>query len=367
MKPTLLLLFTLLLFNTQAAHMMGGYITTQHLTDSTYRIRITIYRDCNSNTQFDGVPGASTPLVVGIYDTIAHNIVSVLHLTSPVVTSISDSFHLGCPGNYCIEQGVYETEITLPGNSTYMVIHQRCCLTAAITSILNTDDSGFALSGLVHANQANSGPLVLLPPLPVIKINDTLVYKNWYTDPDGDSLRFELGEIFSGGSATNPIPDPPTAPPFAYNVWVTGFSAQAPFGNDPVFLDSLTGELRLTPHTKGVYPLNIIINEYRNGSLIGQSPFYSSITVTDCISDVEDVPRDMPGLYPNPTAEVLHLTADVGPLAAVIVYNTVGEAMYTSHTANQSDILTALWPVGMYLVKIIYADNSYTTYRIIKK
>lgn len=369
MKNTLLFLFfNFLLLNAHSTHLMGWYIGSEPINDTTYRIKVYVWRDCNSSTPFDGAPGAVSDLVLGVFQLQSQTAVTTMSLVNPAITSASDSFLLNCPGNYCIEQAVYETEISLPTSDDYLLVYERCCLTGAITNIFNAGDYGFTMSTQIHGNLPNSSPVALKPVQQVAPINQELVYKNWCADPDGDSLRFELGEIITGGSAINPVPNPPQAPVDSFLAWTPGYSAFTPFGNDTVFLDSITGELRVTPHTQGVFLLNIIAKEYRNDTLIGKNSFYMSITVSDCqYNGLTKSETEFINLYPNPVTDVLQINTGWIQPADIFVFDPLGRCAYKKSISGPISINTEDWAKGIYLVRITGANNTFRYYKVVKE
>lgn len=65
--------------------------------------------------------------------------------------------------------------------------------------------------------------------------------------------------------------------------WLPGFSATSAIpGSPPLTINQQTGELRVTPSTIGLYVFSVLVEEYRNGQLIGAVRRDYQLFVVDC-------------------------------------------------------------------------------------
>jgi hypothetical protein len=55
-KHLTLALFLCLSLAASATHIVGGFISYTFISGTTYEIKLTVYRDCNSTAVFDGTP-----------------------------------------------------------------------------------------------------------------------------------------------------------------------------------------------------------------------------------------------------------------------------------------------------------------------
>lgn len=252
-----------------STHIVGGDIFYDSIGNNQYRITIELYRDCNSSTGFDDPLDYTVFLAHGaVYSTFTIDYFAV----DPLVP-IPDPCVL-VPSDVCIERAIYIDTIILPFNgSGYTVSYQRCCWADDILNIAYPGDNGLTLttfipgsSTLDHMNQC--ARFTQLPPL-VLCSNRTINVDYSATDPDNDSLIYELISPFSGGDPVNTVPNPESAPPYSYLTWNPGYTPMQPFGTGSVVsLDPLTGIIEITPQNEGEFIAAVNAKEYRNGVLI---------------------------------------------------------------------------------------------------
>ena len=270
-------------------HLIGGEISYECVGDNTYVITLEIYRDCNSaGADFDEFA------VIGLFNE-NNEFLSTSFAPYPEVEQLpieTGNPCLSAPPDICVEQGITTVEITVPDASQgYYVVYQRCCRNATIQNLIEPSTQGNTLQAYIPPGdvaECNSSPQFdNYPPL-VLCTNDELEFDHSATDPDGDSLSYELCTPFTGGSQAVPAPNPPTAPPYDEVVWDGGFSATNPLGaNPPMSLDPVTGLLEVTPTQQGQYVVGVCVNEWRDGQLISTNRRDFQFNVTVCIQDVE--------------------------------------------------------------------------------
>ncbi len=279
-----------------ATHIVGGYISYRFISGTTYEIKLTIYRDCNSTTPFDGTPGATTSAIVGLFDTNG-NLITTYPLTDPLITSIdppNDNPCLQITSPACVEQGVYTETITLPsGTAGYTLVHERCCRNGTITNVFDPGSEGAVYSAAIPPTNTyqNTSPVFNnLPPL-FICLNSPLVFNYSATDADGDVLTYSLCTPYSGGNTTNPAPDPPVGPPFNNINWQSPYSLNNLLGGTPALaIDNTTGVLTAKPNTVGQFVFGVCVSEYRNGALLGTYLRDYQVNVTECNIPIASIP-----------------------------------------------------------------------------
>jgi PKD repeat protein len=299
------LIFTTLLLvvfsGIHATHIVGGFVSYSHVpgTTSTYNIRLTVYRDCNSPTPFDGFPLSDGTIItprIFIYDN--NGILDqTIELQVPDVNSIGPPIDNPCLTNtsgVCVEEGVYEATVVLSSASQgYTLAYVRCCRNGSITNLFLPGEQGGTYSAYVpptNSYQNNSPVFTRFPPT-FICVNAPLKFDHSATDADGDVLVYSLCAPKVGGSSTVPDPNPPTqGPPFSEVDWEAGYSAANPLGNNSLAIDANTGFLTGTPNAQGQFVVGVCVSEYRNGTLIATYVRDFQFNVTQCNIPIASIP-----------------------------------------------------------------------------
>jgi gliding motility-associated-like protein len=278
-----------------AEHLVGGEIWYDYLGNNRYRVTLRIYRDCNSSgatldpqaaiTAFDGATG--------------QQVANFSFLKGPTIglPASTGSPCLGAPPNICTEYADYVQVVVLPPRTNgYVLSHQRCCRNSTIDNLQNPSQWGNTFTVRIPPNggNGNSSPrFSSIPPI-VLCNQENLAITSGATDPDGDSLHYELCQLLHGGGQTNgsncltcPAPDPAAAPPYA-NVSFLGpqsFSAPIP-GTPGISVNNSTGMLSGYLTTTGQYSIGICVSEYRNGVLLSTVSRDYQFNVTACDPNV---------------------------------------------------------------------------------
>ncbi len=285
-KLSILCFFLATFFGASATHIVGGSISYELISGNEYKIKLEVLRDCfggNPNAYFDN------PAAIGIFD---QNDTLVQQLLVPL-TGIDDTISLNVqnsvcsfPASICIHRTIYEVTAILPLNMDgYTLAYQRCCRTGSLVNVVNSLESGMTFFTTLDLEQENTSP-IFNSDIPFAVFSETaFVYDGSATDPDGDSLVYELASPFLGASAEFPLPQPPNAPPYApLNFILPTYSVNNMLGgNYPLTINSITGEMVAIPPYLGVFQIGYKVNEYRNGTLIGttQREFIFYVTAFD--------------------------------------------------------------------------------------
>ncbi|MEX1002465.1 MAG: PKD domain-containing protein [Crocinitomicaceae bacterium] len=296
--PLFLLFFTLLIHSSSlATHVVGGGITYDQLENNNYLITVKLYRDCSPGTAqlpgnvnlncrrgFDG----STPAG---YGNPVLPLVSVTQINPDIPACAFD------PG-ICVEEAIYQDIINIPpGAGGYHLYYTICCRNGTITNIDNplaAQETFYAYipDNSIHPN--NSSPyFVDMPPVYVCAgqpldlsfaandiNNDSLVY-SFYTPYDGQN---NGGITFNAGNPPDNINISPI-------IWEAGFGATDPLDATPGLTPGLTidnnGYITGTPPAPGQYVVGVMVDEYRDGVLIGRVTRDFQFNVINCPPPVQ--------------------------------------------------------------------------------
>lgn len=257
MKKIFFFLFSIfIVFSSNATHLMGGQITASYLssdsTGSHYIFELTAYRDTI------GIPmGVSAVFDVESYDTSNGTWNSLQTYTVTYDTSSGNL--LPTVTVYGVEVYSFLDTITLPGNGYYSISWSECCRNAAIVNMYSPLSENLHLTTYLTVDNLNpnSSPTFLTPPVAYLPHDTIWQYNPLPFDPDGDSLVWSL-----------------VTPLHTSSVQVSGYeylSDSLYSDTTGVFtLDSITGSISWDPRILGNFAASLIIEEFRNGSKIGE-------------------------------------------------------------------------------------------------
>ncbi|MCB0430280.1 MAG: gliding motility-associated C-terminal domain-containing protein [Flavobacteriales bacterium] len=286
LKCVLLFLGLGLGFRASATHIVGGELNYDCLGNDQYKISLTVYRDC-----YNGVPDFDNPAAVGIFNA-NNNLVQTLWIPFVSKTLLTPEAPDPCvvvPGNVCYERTTYTATVTLPPiPGGYQLSYQRCCRNQTIVNLVNPSNVGATYTANIpdiSKGVCNANPIINeWPPVFICRGFD-LVYDHSATDPDGDSLVYELCNPFTSGS--NPAePQPPNNPPYTSVPWKAPYGLSNLMGGTPVTIDPVTGLLTGTPNTVGQFVVGVCVKEYRNGVYLGETKRDFQFNVLQCERDV---------------------------------------------------------------------------------
>lgn len=370
MRILLTLLALLSFYLGHSNHLLGGYIAYKHIAGTTYQVQLTLYRDCNSTTPFDGAVGSASPFAsVGIFS--GTDLIEERRLTNPAVAYVQGDTALPCTtaGQVCREIGVYTDTITLPSaNVNYTLIYERCCLPGNVNNVVEPYNQGSMFTATIPANSNNNSPSINLNLARYIRLHQTTSIANWCTDVDGDSLAFKLSTPLSAGSNTMPAPTPPMGPPYSPVSYSAGYSATQPFGQaSTCSVNSAFGQIQIVPQGIGVFLMNISVSEYRNSTLLAEYPILLTFSVLDCNADtsivipvdtnatsIDDMYSDTYiALYPNPASDAVSIQYN-GTAQHAYLYDIKGMKLQEVELGNGQALLKQLsaYAPGIYYVQI---------------
>lgn len=292
-----LFLFVVIMLSAQVAeatHLVGGYLTYRFLgsngTQTQYRVTLYVYRDCIKDGTDDEVP-FDDEITLCIYNSnrsyFSNRTVSI---TSK--RKVDPVGNTNCPEvkTACLDQGIYETTITVPNTTTgYHIKWERCCRNTQ--NNLRDDNTGTPYQGQTYygfipaSSLKNSAPVFQDVPVPFICARDTTVIRFRALDQDGDSLSYRFVTPWQGASGSTPILEdcPSTMTSFDDVEYVTGFNASRPFGATGVAqIDAFNGLTTYYAPAVGRYAVCIEVTEWRNGVKISTVRLDLQVLVINC-------------------------------------------------------------------------------------
>ena len=266
--------------STFATHVVGGSLTYEQLSGSTYRVTLKLYRDCK--------PGAAAfpnPVTITIRKNngTAHASVNIPFTTASIVPPNIDTCAVN-PG-ICLEEAIYTTIVTglPPGNGGYHMYYQYCCRNSTLLNIVNPLAAGETWYARIPENASvisNSSPKWVNPPPVFVCQGNNMSVNHSATDADGDSLAYSLYTPYTDQAITYPgnVFTTPTV------TWSGTYGANNPL--DPATPNSLTispsGIINGVPPSLGQFVAGIRCEEWRNGVKIGEILRDFQFNVVNC-------------------------------------------------------------------------------------
>jgi len=258
-------------YQANASHAMGADLTYECLGGNTYKVRFSFYRDCI------GIP-APANVYISVRSASCNQNLGVtanpIPGTGQQVTYLCPTATSTCNGGTFtgIQEWVYEGIITLPMQCTdWQFSYSLCCRNAAITTITNPGSNTFYIYANLNnvASTCNSSPVFSNKPVPFACLGQQLCFNHGAVDADGDSLVYSL---------VNPKQTATT------NVSYIGpYSATTPLNSSPAIqFNTATGDICFTPQQLQVTVMAVLVQEYRNGVLIGSVVRDIQVTVLNC-------------------------------------------------------------------------------------
>lgn len=287
MKSIFLLLLVALTFHSfesLASHIVGGEITYRHLNGNEYRIKMSLYVDC-----LHGNPIAilqDEVVTISVYNDQKQLLDTFhIHRTGPVHLKDTKYNCILPSTDICVDIYTYEKMVTLPASSSGLIlVFQRCCRNHIISNMVQSENIGASFWTRIppiHEVGPNSSPVFDSLPPNFLCNSKKLLFSHTATDPDGDSLVYELCTPFDGGSPSNPIPQPAAPPPYPLITWKSPFSEKNMIPGN-ISIDAQSGQLQVLPIKDGQYVVGICVKEYRKGKLIGVTRRDYQFNVLQC-------------------------------------------------------------------------------------
>lgn len=343
----LFLLVNLFSISLKASHITGGSMTYECLGNNQYKVKMTLFRDCNSNTSTMAFPPFDNPANFTVHSTDTTtafpNPTIAVPYNASLGGSIDHSFN-GCflPPIICYDSTFYEFTVTLPYDSSgYHIAYQRCCRDNSIANLSNSGQTGMTLSVFI-SNEAqltcNNSPIFSAPSKMLICANVPLSLDFGATDADGDSLVYSLCSPFIGATPFNPMPTITSPPPFSTVSYAGNFSANQPFSGN-ISINAQTGMITGMANTFGYYVMAVCVDEYRNGVWMSRITKDILMIVTNCLPLINANIRED---YINQNGEYVINTCDT----VVTIINESGQPQFINDYSwkfvfSQTNIFTS--------------------------
>ncbi|MFN8298744.1 MAG: gliding motility-associated C-terminal domain-containing protein [Chitinophagales bacterium] len=277
MLPVLLFAAGLFSFNqASASHIMGSDISYRCLGGNTYEVSVTIYRDCSGIAVPTSIPvevssSCGTQTVTCPLD----NSLSGQEVSQLCPTAVSTCQGGSLPG---VEVYVYVGQVTIqPNCGLYTFSYSDCCRNPD-NNLVNPTSAGFSVTATLNSNLVNcdNAPAFTSLPVPYFCLGQQVNYSHGAIDDDGDSLVYTL---------IPPVDD--FGAPVAYT---GGYSATNPLPTSGGFnFDAQTGQMTFVSTQQGVYVVDVLVQEYRNGVLIGSTMRDIQIVIINCTNNSPSV------------------------------------------------------------------------------
>ncbi|MCP4442996.1 MAG: T9SS type A sorting domain-containing protein [Aureispira sp.] len=245
------LLLSLGLFQANATHFAAGDLSYTCLGSNQYEIVLKVYTDCS------GINPPSQAIINRSSATCATSGTFVLPTISQnQVGTICPSVPTSCNGGTApgYLETIYRGVVTLPaGCPDLLLTYNQCCRNNAITNIVSPGSESYYIDAMVNTSLCNSSPEFANMPALFACANTLTSITHGTIETDGDSLVYSLANPLGG-----------TGAPIA---WTTGATPFVLTGG--LNFNSATGQMTFTANGLQVPVLDIIVEEYRNGTLIG--------------------------------------------------------------------------------------------------
>ncbi len=258
--------------STYASHAAGGNLTYCHGVGNNYTINFTLYRDCA------GI-AAPTSITVQISSVTCGQSYS---LTLTPVQGTGQEITHPCTGTFSTCQGgsepgiqkwEYAGNFAFPAQCTdWTISTQVQARNTAITTLQNPGGTYLYIdANLNNSTVDNCSPQFSVDPIVFVCIGQPFVYNNGAIDADGDSLVYSF-----------------IIPRHAANVDVTyapGYSLLNPISSNPaISIDPVNGDIIFNATAQEIGVIAVLIQEYRNGVLIGTVMRDIQIYTVPCVN-----------------------------------------------------------------------------------
>ncbi len=229
----------------RADHYSGGSITYTCIGGNFFEITLDLYLDCS------GAPLSAQSLQLTNDCGVSFSLANLpLVLTEEVSQLCPASLPLStCNGG--VLQGIrhyrFVTTVFLSPCNDWTIAWNICCRNAT-QNLVGT--SGMYLEATVNnlGGTCDASPTIADTGIPFVCVNDPILYNPGITDPDGNTMQFQLiSAQFAAPAPTNIGYQP-------------GFTAAAPIPG--ITLDPATGQLAFTPTVTGNYVVVIEVTTY---------------------------------------------------------------------------------------------------------
>lgn len=245
-----------------ASHALGAELTYECLGNNMYRIRLAFYYDCN------GAVSAPSAAEVNINSSCFNAQIDLIQLPAAVPQPPFDQY-LGpneipiyCEASNCtngslpgIKEYIYVDTIQLPPCNNYIISFAEGNRSAAIQTVVDPEDEEIYVEAFLNSVEApcNSSPKFDLPARGFLCANQDNSMVQTASDIDGDVIVYSLyAPLVDANSAVN---------------YINPYTYLNPIQNN--YLNFVDGVINIWPTEQVVTVMGVMVEEYRNGVLIG--------------------------------------------------------------------------------------------------
>jgi len=308
---TIILSFLFLLSNLVCAQdIRGGEITATYLSANTYSFNVFLY------TKTSMLLDHSTVLLDygdGVVDT----------LTGTETQGAND-----------ITEWYYSSSHTFPGQTIYFISLTDSLRISGIQNITNSETVGIKLKyNLFNYTvvDSNSSPVFNYNQITVSSDGSNFIHDASASDNNGDSLTYQLWNSTPGNYSS-------------------------PIG---ATINVMTGEFQM-PIANGVFAINIRVNEWRDGAIMGTIS-REMIIDSSWITSINDavVKDETIKVYLHQHAELIKVESDA-PLRNISIYSIDGRVVYRINNigVNTINISSGNLVGGLYMVVVSNSDGK---------
>lgn len=294
MKKYLFILITFLSsVVANAAHITGGEMIYNYLGPAAspntnyYGVTLRLFRDDNCVNCAAMPPNVS----IGIYNNDNNQRVGgFINVERSSLTQAPLNTLPSCitnPPNLVYSVGLYTFLIELPINANgYTISYQTCCRVDGIMNVPNSVGATYA-ANIPGTNRvpttAQDNSARFSTGISVICFNKPFTLDFSATDPDGDSLVYNLCDAYGGGAAQNASFAAPAPPPYSFLNYTNGFTGAAPLGSESN-INAQTGIISGIAPDAGRYVVSVCVQSFdrATGRLKGEHKKDFIVTVAPC-------------------------------------------------------------------------------------
>jgi gliding motility-associated-like protein len=270
-----------------ATHNLAGEISAKSLGNRKYEITLTTYTD----PSVASVDRCYVDIEIWRQNgTKLTTIYNIPRANGSLLTTCSvNNSHEGVNIYQTIKKNIYTATYQFSTNEKYAFRYFDQARRTDIVNIYHAENVNFFVESCVFVTNdtisPNSSPILLNDPIDEACVNQIWTHNPGGFDADGDSLAYKLSpslQYDSGNGPFSPIP-------------ATGYQ----FPDNPVFgvsqcsMNAQTGLITWDkPPQIGVFSLGYIVEEYKNGILIGYILRDMVIIVKNCLNQPADIQVD---------------------------------------------------------------------------
>lgn len=326
----------------EASHALGAELTYQCVGQDAngnglYRIRLSFYYDCN------GLVSAPANPDIDIISSCLQMNVTLTQQPAPPIEPPFDQFlspyeiPIYCEESNCmggtlsgLQEYIYLDTFALPPCSDYIMSFSEGNRSAAIETIIDPDGEEIYVEAFLNSEEApcNSSPVFDLPARGFLCLDQDNSMVQTATDIDGDLLVYSLYT--------------PLVAPNEEVVYINPYTFNSPIENN--YLNFVDGVISIWPTEEVVTVMGVLVEEYRNGVLIGSVMRDMQVrVVANCpVNPVGIFEYD--GIVGSEPDSVFLCTQDTFNLTVFLDSLNSG-SLYTLQVNNLQDFEGAEWEV----------------------